>query len=151
MFGSPECFYSELSNNIDHNFWSDPIYPSRGRYEHVYTFNDAQKQMVYPSIVEMNLICAALRATKLYTRQERINAELEKEKRKQKEKEDKLESIINGEMLKHTGTPYFLKKCAEFEAKKKLSAAQVQKQFNLPDKGFKQISEGKINGHDRLG
>lgn len=133
MFGSPRTFFSEESNNVDHGFWSDPIYPWRGRYEHVHTFQE------YPSIAYMSTIIIGLRATKLYTKQERINADLARAERERKIKESQLEDLISSEMLSHTGTPYFLKKCAEFEAKKKLSALQIQNKMGMPETGFAQI------------
>ena len=133
MFGSPQYFYSEASNNIDHGFWSDPIYPSRGRYEQVYTFQE------YPNIAYMSTIVMGLKANKLYSKQERINAEIDKAERIQREKESQLESLISSEMLPWHGSPYFLRKCEEFERKKKLSGNQVQKQFGMPETGFKQI------------
>ena len=133
-YGSPELFFSAYSNNLDHGLWSDPCYPSRGRYEHVYTFRDFR-----PTVYEMNLIVMCLEQNKLYSKHERLYAEEQKRLKEEKEKENKISDIINGEMISHMGTPYFQQKLDEFERKKKLTADQIKNGYGLGQETFQQI------------
>ncbi len=147
QLGTPDQFYdiNTFNNCVDHGLWSDPVYPSKGRYEHVYTFqNDTigspeYGNYEYPSITKMILITKCIEAGKLYTKQEQLNARQTAAEKKELEWKNKMQDIVSDSMLPMEGTPYYLKCKEEFEHKmsKGLTAEQIAPKMG--NSNFQQI------------
>jgi len=147
QLGSPALFYdtNQFNNSIDHGLWSDPVYPTRGRFEHIYTFqNDVigspeYGQYEYPSIMKMILIAKCIEAGKLYSKVEKMNANQQARDKKEQDWKNKMQDMVSDSMLPMEGSPYYLKCQAEYERKmaKGLTAEQIApKMGNTP---FQQI------------
>jgi len=142
-FGSPDSFFDTYShnNNLEGGLWSDPIYPNRGRYEHVYTFandileNPNYGEYEYPYIWKMILVCQCVDAGKLFTKQEKMDANKAARDAKEHAQKEQMRDVISDAMLPMEGTPYYNKMKEEYERRQKLTAEQT----GLPTQGFSQL------------
>lgn len=112
-------------------------FPSRGQYEHCYTFEGAEGQYcpVEESLVE--LICACIERGRMVTPQEKIRAHREAQEAKEKERQRIIDDAWqDAKPAVHAEMPDHIERFGSFDIQRQLQKAMPK----IPD-GFTQITE----------
>jgi hypothetical protein len=152
VYGSEEIFYNPNSQGFENGFWSQPVYPSRGKYEKVYVFQPRDnyvKEPEYdirfePPLPELVRWAANnVNEGHLYSRAERDYYQREKLRKEQEDREKTLKDVI-GDAMPTIGTPYFNKLLQEYEIRHNKKRVQP-----LGTDPFSQISNNKVRNIKR--